>query len=79
VLVFSDVYYPGWRATLDGQPVPIRRADYLFRAVEVPAGRSQIVLTYSPIHWWVGLGLALVTLGVLAAWILVSRLQRRIP
>ena len=47
-LVISEWYYPGWQARLDGQPVPIERADYALQAVEVSAGAHTIVLTYAP-------------------------------
>ena len=38
VVVFSEIYYPGWQVTIDGQPVDIARADYILRAINVPAG-----------------------------------------
>jgi len=57
VVVLSETFYPGWRATVNGRRAPVLRADYLFRAVEAPAGASQIILTYSPPMWWLGLGL----------------------
>lgn len=48
VVVFSEIYYPGWEATLDGQNVEIGRADYVLRAVKVPAGKHQLEMTFSP-------------------------------
>lgn len=47
--VFSEMYYPyGWEATLDGKPVTIHKADYLLRAVEIPAGQHTIEMTFQP-------------------------------
>lgn len=48
VVVFSEVYYPGWKATIDGQPAEIGRADYVLRCMNVPAGEHQIVMTFNP-------------------------------
>ncbi|RMG12259.1 MAG: hypothetical protein D6731_14195, partial [Planctomycetota bacterium] len=61
-LVVADVWYPGWRARVDGVPVPVLRADYLFRAVPVPAGRHQVTLTYRP--WTFSLGLTITLLAL---------------
>lgn len=50
LLVLSEVYYPaGWEAELDGEPVPIHRANHLLRAVPVPAGRHTLVLRFAPV------------------------------
>ena len=48
VIVFSEVYYPGWTATVDGQPAQLGRADYLLRALNVAPGQHKVVLTFRP-------------------------------
>jgi hypothetical protein len=47
-LRLADEDLPGWSATLNGQPTPILRADFLFRAVEVPQGESLVEFRYAP-------------------------------
>jgi uncharacterized membrane protein YfhO len=46
LLVISQPFYPGWRAAVDGEPVPIYRADYLLQAIQIGAGNHRIELTY---------------------------------
>jgi uncharacterized membrane protein YfhO len=53
-LVLSDPYYPGWRATVDSAPAVILKADYAFRAVEVPAGDHRVTMAFSPNTWRIG-------------------------
>ena len=48
VLVFSDIYYPGWTATVSGEEVPVARANYILRAIQVPAGKHEVVMTFDP-------------------------------
>jgi hypothetical protein len=48
VLVLSDSWFPGWRATVNGQDVPVERANILFRAVQVPAGPHTVEFRYEP-------------------------------
>jgi len=75
-LVLSDVYYPGWRATVDGQPAELLRADYVFRAVPVPAGEHTVRLEFAPWTWRAGLWLSIITwigLGIAAGVTLKSR------
>ena len=47
--VFSEVYFPwGWTATIDGKEVPVGRVNYLLRALKIPAGDHEIVMTFDP-------------------------------
>lgn len=48
VLVLNGTYYPGWIAEIDGVQAPLMRADVLFRGVEVPPGRHQVVFRFAP-------------------------------
>ena len=48
VLVFSEIYYPEWTATVDGEPVEIGRVDYLLRAIQIKPGKHQVELAFFP-------------------------------
>jgi hypothetical protein len=75
-LIFSDTYYPGWRAYVDGQEVQIHRADYLFRAIYLEEGQHVVEFRYSPLFLRIGLSLALLvilTLGAIAVYGVRSR------
>lgn len=48
VAVFSEVYYPGWTATVDGEEVTIGRVNYILRALQLPAGDHEIVFSFVP-------------------------------
>jgi hypothetical protein len=74
-LIFSEVYYPGWRATLDGQPAQLVRADYVLRALCVPEGEHQVVMVYDPPL--LKLGLAVTGLTLLAIIVIAVGLTRR--
>lgn len=68
LVILSDLWYSGWQATLDGLPVPIVRANYSLRGVEVPAGHSVLVMKYKPpaLKW--GLRLSIAGLFICVAW-----------
>jgi hypothetical protein len=76
ILVLSEIYYPGWHATIDGQPSPILRADSILRAVEVPAGQHMVEMTFRPFSVKLGLGVSAATLLLCLALCLWCRLRR---
>ena len=48
VIVFSEIYYPGWTATIDGQPAELGRVNYVLRALQVQPGEHKIELSFFP-------------------------------
>ena len=48
VIVFSEIYYPGWTATVDGQPAELGRVNYILRALNVKPGSHKVVLDFHP-------------------------------
>ncbi len=49
IAVFSEIYYPdGWHATIDGKPAKIGRADYILRAMYIPAGKHTVEMRFDP-------------------------------
>ena len=75
-LVLSDAYYPGWTATVDGEPTPVYPANHLLRGVYVPAGDHTVVFRFAPDSWrhgvWVSVAGLLAALGVWA-WAMLRR------
>ena len=62
-LVVSDQEYPGWSATVNGVAAPVLRANYVFRAVRVPAGGAQVEFHYRPRSVRDGTWLSLLSIG----------------
>ena len=48
-VVFSEVYYPSWQAFIDGNEVKVGRADYILRALAVPAGQHKVEFVFDPV------------------------------
>lgn len=61
-LLVADAWYPGWQAHLDGDATKVYAGNYLFKAVEVPAGTHSLVLFYAPASFKIGLTLSCVSL-----------------
>jgi hypothetical protein len=54
MLVVTDSFFPGWKASVDGQDAEVRRVDYLLRGVAVPPGSHHVELRYQPLTWRLG-------------------------
>ena len=65
VVVFSEIYYPGWTATIDGEPAELGRVDYVLRALTVGPGRHQVELAFFPKSIDTTETVAYISLGVL--------------
>ena len=78
-LVLADAWFPGWTATLDGVSTPVLRANYLVRAVAVPAGRHEVVFSYDPPGYATGRTVSSVAWGALAFSLLLVVIIRRQP
>jgi len=74
IILRREMYFPGWTATLAGRELRIQRADSIFQAVRVPAGRSIIRFNYQPENVISAEGAAVVGLGLLIAPIVLSLL-----
>ena len=48
IVVFSEIYYPGWKAEVDGKPVDVSRVNYVLRAIRVEPGTHQVRLSFFP-------------------------------
>ena len=66
VVIFSEIYYPGWTCTIDGQPSEIARANYVLRAIKVPAGEHEVIMTFDPQTVHITEAIAYSALAVLA-------------
>ena len=79
-MVFSEIYYPEWQAFVDGEEVPVGRADYVLRAINVPAGKHTVRLLFEPKSVAITETIAYCALGILLAGaivLVVLRLRRR--
>jgi hypothetical protein len=74
VLVISEIFYPGWKATIDGQPARIMLADFLLRAISLPPGNHKIEMHYTPTAAYTGAAISVAALALLA---LIAFYERR--
>lgn len=70
IAVFSEIYYPGWTVTIDGNPAEVGRANYILRTMQIPAGKHVVEMTFKPSSLKITetiayIGLALLLIGVI--------------
>ena len=67
LLVLSEIYYPGWQATVDGLTTPIMSVDYALRGIQVRAGQNRVEVSYQPVTFILGALISVITLSILIA------------
>jgi hypothetical protein len=77
VIVFSEIYYPGWTATVDGQPAELGRVNYVLRALNVKAGSHKVELSFFPKSVDRTETIAYIAYGILLLAVLLGVLLRR--
>ena len=70
--VLSEIYYPGWTATVDNQEVEIGRVNYVLRALKIPAGTHEVRLAYRPASLRLTERIAFVALGLMVLAVIVA-------
>ena len=78
-LFLSEIYYPGWKAFIDGQPTRILRGNYLFRVLVIPEGRHQIRFHFDPLTIKLGIAVSAFTLLVMLGIMMYFSRSKRIP
>jgi len=75
LLFISDNYYPGWKVSIDGEFGKIYRADYSFRAVPIIRGRHEVIFSYYPESFDLGIKISLATFVSTVLFIILLKLK----
>ncbi|MGE5304699.1 MAG: YfhO family protein [Alphaproteobacteria bacterium] len=67
ILILADSYYPGWQAYVDGNEVPILKANHFFRAVVLPEGEHVVDFKYAPLSIRIGVFVSFLTIVLITA------------
>ncbi len=84
MLLLSDVWYPGWKARIDGQDTTLYRADYVLKAVYVAPGEHRVEFYFEPFTFRLGAAISLMTLTLCmtyggVGWVLRKRTRSGVP
>ncbi|MFO0944999.1 MAG: hypothetical protein U1D30_03495 [Planctomycetota bacterium] len=69
LVVLADLWFPGWRARIDGKEIPVLRANHALRGIPVPAGESVIEVFYEPDSFWLGVRYFIAGILFLLLWL----------
>lgn len=58
----SEVYYPGWNATIDGKPILLMKSNLAFRGLEIPSGNHTVIMYYQPTIYYIGIGVSIISI-----------------
>jgi hypothetical protein len=73
VLVLSQIYYPGWKATIDGAPVPVYPANYALSGILAPEGDHDVRFFFDPLSFKIGTVLSGISVVVLVGLLVLRR------
>lgn len=76
LLFLSDTFFPGWKGSIDRKPSEIIRADYTFRAMNVPKGKHTVVMEYKPESFSKGTAVSLISLATYLGIIIFAKKKR---
>ncbi|MBM3713820.1 MAG: YfhO family protein, partial [Actinobacteria bacterium] len=76
-LVFSDSYYPGWKAYIDKEETKIYRTNGIIKGIYIPAGNHEIVFSFLPTDFWPGFCVSLISYVSIIVAIFVLFLKNR--
>ena len=77
VLVWSQTYYPGWKATVDGKDVPVLRVDLALTGILFPAGSHEIRFVFQPLSFRVGMAITILSAIIVAAFLVLRSFRAR--
>jgi hypothetical protein len=76
-LVISEIWHPGWQATLDGHPIDLSRTDYALLGTFVSPGTHRVELRFEPLHWRLARNISLASLLIVLMLLAISFSARR--
>ena len=76
-MVFSDTYYPGWKAYIDDSETKIYKTNVMLKGIYIPKGRHRIVFKYVPIYFWPTFIISLTGFVILILSIIILFVKRR--
>ena len=77
MLVLTEVWFPGWEATVDGKQTKIYRVNYCQRGIWLDKGDHRVKLEFKPLSWCIGTGISLGTIGLMISLLIINRLRKR--